>query len=69
MSLTTEHFVFGPHSKLACYLQWPPTNAFIIMAGSELSIFLDALSLHEKELILLAVNDNVLTTSAGGSHW
>ena len=39
-----------------------------VLTGTELAMFLDVLNLHKKELILLAVNDNV-SVSAGGSHW
>ncbi len=41
----------------------------LCLTGSELSMFLDPLRLDEKELVLLAINDNVSTTIAGGSHW
>lgn len=37
--------------------------------GPELGIFLEPLLLHEKELVLLAVNNNPSTEAAGGSHW
>ncbi|KAL5515216.1 hypothetical protein EMCRGX_G000350 [Ephydatia muelleri] len=36
---------------------------------AELSVFLDPLNLAQKEIIFLAVNDNVEPDEAGGSHW
>ena len=44
-----------------------PSAPFII--GPELGMFLDPLSLHSKEVVVLVVNNNASTDSAGGSHW
>ena len=37
--------------------------------GPELQVFLEPLSLHDKDLVLLAVNDNQSRCAAGGTHW
>ena len=38
-------------------------------AGPELGIFLEPLVLQEKGVVVLAVNNNASTDTAGGSHW
>jgi sentrin-specific protease 8 len=40
-----------------------------LLSASELEVVLEPLSLHTKELIVLAINDNDSRDSAGGSHW
>ena len=42
--------------------------AFILIA-SDLGMFLEPLSLQQKQLIFLAVNNNESVHHAGGSHW
>ena len=37
--------------------------------GPELRVFLEPLGLQEKQLIVLAVNNNQSVEYAGGSHW
>ena len=41
----------------------------VLSSGPELKIFLEPLNLHEKKLIVLAVNNNASSETCGGSHW
>lgn len=41
----------------------------IFSSGPELKFFLEPLNLHEKKLIVLAVNNNASSEACGGSHW
>lgn len=38
-------------------------------SGPDLKVFLDPLELSNKDLIILAINDNSSSYSSGGTHW
>ena len=41
----------------------------VVCIGPELGVFLEPLSLHSQDVVVLAVNDNSSSEYAGGSHW
>ncbi|XP_003383983.1 PREDICTED: sentrin-specific protease 8-like [Amphimedon queenslandica] len=57
------------NGERVCFITPDVTQFIKLYRGSELKMFLEPLSLCEKELVILAVNDNSSSEHSGGSHW
>jgi sentrin-specific protease 8 len=65
-----EYVVFKDYAAAVCFLT-PDVAQFIKLyeGHSELEVFLEPLCLHDKKLVVLAINNNQSTDHGGGSHW
>ncbi|XP_064400511.1 sentrin-specific protease 8-like isoform X2 [Halichondria panicea] len=64
-----EHELFSDNRDQVCFITPDVTQFIKIYNGPELSMFLDPLGLSDKDLVLLAVNNNASSEHSGGSHW
>lgn len=65
-----EYVVFKDYAAKVCFVTPDVTQFIKLYEGrAELAVFLEPLCLEGKRLVVLAVNNNQSSDSAGGSHW